>query len=260
MTRSTPPPIRAPRDPRRRRGSIWCRRGRPRTPAGHRPSWGRCQRREQAHGTGRGRHGGRQHPPPRTGSETSQAMPTVPSMLGAVQVDGDHERRPGPAASPRTPGPCHFPLRSTTVSRHVRPLSCRSSLRPVAIVADRQPGCRHRRRRRRSAVASTACDSAAVVRSPGLRNERRHDGERRGGDDDCDPRRRADPRGGGAHVRAGGIGPARRLGCRGHQDRARPAGRRHAGSGGHRASTTLHGDVHALLEHSNRGKQSLAST
>ena len=43
--------------------------------------------------------------------------------------------------------------------------------------------------------------------------------------------RRTDPRGGGAHVRAGRLGPAGRLGRRGHQDRARRARRRHAGAG-----------------------------
>ena len=42
---------------------------------------------------------------------------------------------------------------------------------------------------------------------------------------------RARPRGGRAHLRAGGLGPAGRLGSRGHQDRADRAGRRHAGPG-----------------------------
>ncbi len=74
---------------------------------------------------------------------------------------------------------------------------------------------------------------------------------------DGDFARRPHPRGGGAHVRAGGIGASRRLGRGGHQDRARRAGRRHARPGRPPASRVVAGDVHALLEHSNRGKRSL---
>ena len=68
---------------------------------------------------------------------------------------------------------------------------------------------------------------------------------------------RPHPRGGRAHVRAGGLGAAGRLGRRGHQDRARRAGRRHAGPGLDRRRPSSPSDVHALLEHSNRGKRSL---
>ena len=50
-----------------------------------------------------------------------------------------------------------------------------------------------------------------------------------GGVDDRSHARRPHPRGGRAHVRPGGLGAPRRLGRRGHQDRARRAGRRHAG-------------------------------
>ena len=65
------------------------------------------------------------------------------------------------------------------------------------------------------------------------------------------------PRGGRAHLRAGRLGAPVGLGRRGHQDRARRARRRHAGL----ASTgiaVVPNDVHVLLEHSNRGKKSLA--
>ena len=68
-----------------------------------------------------------------------------------------------------------------------------------------------------------------------------------------------DPRGRRAHVRPRGLGAARRLGRRGHQDRARRAGRRHARPGVQRHGRRSGHGVHVLLEHSNRGKQSLGA-
>ena len=50
-----------------------------------------------------------------------------------------------------------------------------------------------------------------------------------GGTNDRSPGGRPHPRGRRAHLRARRVGPAGRLGRRGHQDRARRAGRRHAG-------------------------------
>ena len=80
-----------------------------------------------------------------------------------------------------------------------------------------------------------------------------------GAHDDRRHARGPHPRSGRAHLRAGGVGVARRLGRRGHQDRARRAGRRHARAGVERHRVDGHDDVHVLLEHSNRGKQSLCA-
>ena len=101
---------------------------------------------------------------------------------------------------------------------------------------------------RRHCRVPTSCSRKASRQCTRRHDDRYHDRS---------DARRPHPRGRRAHVRARGVGSAVRLGRRGHQDRARRARRRDARRWPRPASLPIPSDVHILLEHSNRGKQSL---